>query len=323
MAKLRAAVIGVGYLGNFHAQKYTVCDDAELVGVVDANLERANEIAAKYNTKAVQDYREILPHVDLVSIVVPPAFHYQIARDCLLAGVHTLVEKPLTERVDQAEELIRCATANGRVLQVGHLERFNPVVLALRGHIRQPISIEAQRYAPYKLRGTEVDVVLDLMIHDIDIVLSLTDSPVSAIHSTGTAVATDSIDIAHARIEFENGLVAELSASRVSQEPARSMKVYEPDRYIALDYTNHELRIGVLDGDQELPATSELTFDSSTIKRTDVLMDEIHSFVAAVRHGSTPQVTGEDGKRALELAIDISLRINRYRATQKSAEDST
>lgn len=322
MSTLRAAVIGVGYLGNFHAQKYVECAGAELVGVVDSNPARAREIAAKYATRACTDYREILPEVDLVSIVVPPANHYQIARDCLLAGVHTLVEKPLTESVEQAEDLIHLATDGGLVLQVGHLERFNPVVLALREHIREPRVIETQRFTGYQQRGTEVDVVLDLMIHDIDIVLSLTQSAVSAIQSTGTAVVTDNIDIAHARIEFEDGMVAELAASRVSQEPARTMKVLEADRYLALDYMNHELRIGNLDHGEEQPAPSELTFGSESIGRTDVLMDEITSFVAAVSSGAAPQVTGEDGKRALELAIDISLRINRYRAPHASTEDS-
>ncbi len=320
MARLRAAVIGVGYLGNFHAQKYAQSEDAELVAVVDSDRARGEEIAAKYATLAVTDYRDILDRVDVVSIVVPPAFHFHIAHDCLSAGVHTLVEKPLTERVDQAEELIRCATENAVVLQVGHLERFNPVVLALRKHVRRPELIEAQRFTAYKTRGTEVDVVLDLMIHDIDIVLSLSDSPVEAIHSTGTAVVTDDIDIAHARIEFRDGLVAELAASRVSQEPTRTMKVFEGQRYIALDYMNHELRIGTIEDGRERQDLSEMTFETETIVRTDVLRDEITSFMAAVRSGTAPRVTGEDGKRALELAIEISLRINRHRATQASAQ---
>ena len=320
MGKLRAAVIGVGYLGNFHAQKYAHSADAELYAVVDTNPRRAAEIAEKYATRAATDYRQILAEIDVVSIVVPPAYHFDIARDCLRAGVHSLVEKPLTERVDQAEELIRCATENGLVLQVGHLERFNPVVLAMRKHIRNPRLIEAQRFSVYKTRGTEVDVVLDLMIHDIDIVLSITESSVASIHSTGTAVVTADIDIAHARIEFRNGLIAELAASRVSQEPARWMKVSESERYISLDFMNHELRIGTLDDGGEHPDVSEVTFETEMVSGTDVLMDEITSFIGAVRSGSTPRVTGEDGKRALELAIDISHRINRYRATQASPE---
>ncbi len=322
---LRAAVIGVGYLGNFHAQKYAACAGVELVAVVDTDSARADEIATKYGTRAVTDYRDILDQVDLVSIVVPPAYHFDIAFDCLAAGVHTLVEKPVTERVDQAEALIACATRAALVLQVGHLERFNPVVLALRKHIQRPRLIEAQRFAAYKARGTEVDVVLDLMIHDIDIVLSIADSPVSAIHSTGTAVVTSDIDIAHARIEFANGLVAELAASRVSQEPTRQMKVVEAERVIAIDYTNHELRFGTLENGHEQLDQAEVTFESETqtVTGTDVLMDEIASFVDAVRHGVAPAVTGEDGKRALALAIEISHRINRYRATQQRAHGTS
>jgi predicted dehydrogenase len=322
VAKLRAAVIGVGYLGNFHAQKYVQAAGVELYAVVDSDPRRAAEIGEKYGARAVTDYTEILPDVDLVSIVVPPACHFDIANNCLSAGVHTLVEKPLTERVEQAEELIRCAEENGLVLQVGHLERFNPVVLAMRKHVAKPHLIEAQRFAAYKKRGTEVDVVLDLMIHDIDIVLSITDSPVLAIHSTGTAVVTSDIDIAHARIEFQDGLVAELAASRVSQQPSRAMKVFEGSGYVSLDFMNHELEIGEIKDGRERHGVSEVTFETETVSGTDVLMDEISSFVATVRNGSTPRVTGEDGKRALALAIGISHRINRYRATHETPQQA-
>ncbi|MEQ8659807.1 MAG: Gfo/Idh/MocA family oxidoreductase [Gammaproteobacteria bacterium] len=322
---LRAAVIGVGYLGNFHAQKYVACPGVDLVAVVDTDAARAAEIAAKYGARALTDYHDVLDAVDLVSIVVPPAYHFDIAFDCLAAGVHTLVEKPVTERVDQAEALIDCATRAALVLQVGHLERFNPVVLALRKHIDRPRLIEAQRFAAYKARGTEVDVVLDLMIHDIDIVLSIAASPVTAIHSTGTAVVTSDIDIAHARIEFADGLVAELAASRVSQEPTRTMKVVEESRCIVIDYTNHELRFGTLEDGHEHLEQAEVTFESEarTVAGTDVLMDEIASFVDAVRRGVAPAVTGEDGKRALALAIEISHRINRYRAIQARAHGTS
>lgn len=314
MGKLRAAVIGVGYLGNFHAQKYAALEGVTLTAVVDTDPSRAAEIAARYSARPCTDYQDILGDVDLVSIVVPPAHHFDIARDCLEAGVHVLVEKPLTETVAQAETLIRLADDGARVLQVGHLERYNPVVAALRARIDTPRLIEAQRYSAYQVRGTEVDVVLDLMIHDIDIVLSLVPGPVRAIHSSGTAVATRSIDIAHARIEFANGCVAELAASRVSQEPARTMKVYQDGAYLTIDYMNHELRVGTVRDGRELPAGREVTFETETLVRRDVLMDEIASFVDAVRRGVQPEVTGEDGKRALEVAIEISHRINRYRA---------
>ncbi len=322
MHKLRAAVIGVGYLGNFHAQKYSLHPDVDLHCVVDSDGARAGEIAEKYATRAVTDYRSVLPELDLVSIVVPPAYHFRIARDCLAAGVHTLVEKPVTERVAEAETLIEQAGAAGLVLQVGHLERFNPVVVALRREVRAPRLIEAQRFAAYKKRGTEVDVVLDLMIHDIDIVLSMIASPVAAIHATGTAVVTADIDIAHARIEFANGSVAELAASRVSNEPARTMKVYEDGRYVAIDYMNHELHIGTVADGREHEDVNAVTFETEAVGSRDVLMEEIASFIESVRSGAVPRVTGEDGKRALALAIDISHRINRHRATRASIPDA-
>jgi predicted dehydrogenase len=321
MRALRAAVIGVGYLGNFHAQKYAQLDGIELLAVVDTDARRGAEVAAKYGTRAVTDYREILSDLDLVSIVVPPARHFTIAQDCLTAGVHALVEKPLTATVAEAEILIQIAAAQALVLQVGHLERFNPVVRALRERIDTPRLIEAQRFCAYKQRGTEVDVVLDLMIHDIDIVLSIVNSPLRAIHSSGTAVVTDDIDIAHARLEFASGCIAELSASRVSQEPSRVMKVYQRGGYLAIDYANHELRIGTVTDGREALEQREVTFETANIGSTDVLKAEIASFVAAVRHGALPEVTGEDGKRALEVAIDISHRIKRYRAAMSSTPD--
>ena len=320
MRNLRAAVIGVGYLGNFHAQKYAQIANADLCAVVDTDPARAEEIAAKYGTRAVTDYTRVLSEIDLVSIVVPPSRHFDIAYDCLAAGVHTLVEKPVTETVDEAEELIRLATDRGLVLQVGHLERFNPVVHALQERVTRPRLIEAQRFAAYQSRGTEVDVVLDLMIHDIDIVLSIVESPISAVHSSGMTVVTKDIDIAHARIEFDDGCVAELAASRVSQEPARAMKVYQAGSYLTIDYMNHEIQVGtVIDGHEE-PARREVTFETETVAGIDVLMAEISSFVGAVQSGSTPEVTGEDGKRALEVAIDVSHRINRYRAADTTPD---
>ena len=319
MGNLRAAVIGVGYLGNFHAQKYSQIEGVDLHAVVDTDPDRGREVAVKHGVFAVADFREIIDDIDLVSIVVPPAYHYEIAHECLRTGVHTLVEKPVTETVDQAEELIRLADEGALIFQVGHLERFNPVVRALRERITTPRLIEAQRFAEYQTRGTDIDVVLDLMIHDIDIVLNLVDSPMVAVQSSGTAVITQSIDIAHARLEFADGCVAELSASRVSREPTRAMKVYQDGSYLSIDYMNHDLHIGTAGEGGEEQDHSELTFETQNLIGSDVLMDEISSFVDAVRSGSQPEVTGEDGKRALEVAIEVSHRINRYRAANTVA----
>lgn len=319
MNKLRAAVIGVGYLGNFHVQKYLACAGVEVVGVVDTDEARAREIATKYRIPAHTDFLPLLAELDLVSIVTPPATHYRVARACLEAGVHVLVEKPVTETVAEAETLIDIATARGLVFQVGHLERFNPAVIALRKLLATPQRIEARRFAKYKKRGTDVDVVLDLMIHDIDIVLSLVDGELADIRCSGTTVVTGDLDIAHARLRFQNGCVAELSASRVHKEPVRSMNVYQRESYISVDYSNHALLVGKLDDSGHKREARDVTFETQSLVRTDVLMDEISSFVAAIAGGTQPTVSGEDGKKALALAVEISQRINHSRGARAAS----
>jgi len=310
MKKLRAAVIGVGYLGNFHVQKYLALPNVDLVAVVETDTRRRTEIGQKYNVAAYADYRDILQSVDLVSIVVPPDRHFEVARDFLEASVHVLVEKPVTETVAQAETLVRMASERQCLFQVGHLERFNPAVIALREKVTQPRFIGAQRFAPYKARGTEVDVVLDLMIHDIDIVLSLVRSDIVAISSSGQSVVTGDIDIAHARIEFADGCVAELAASRASRDQVRAMTIRQVDSYISVDYMHHQLLIGEIDYAGHADEHKEVSFETHNLSGTDVLMDEIRSFVGAVAEGSRPEVTGEDGKRALEVAVEVSRCIN-------------
>ena len=314
MANLRAAVIGVGYLGNFHAQKYAALPGVELIAVADSDAGRVAEVAARHGVAAVVDYRELLTMVDVVSIVTPPATHFPIAQTCLGAGLHVLVEKPVTETVAQAEALIALADRQGRIFQVGHLERFNPAVLALRPLIDTPARIETRRLARFKERGTEVDVVLDMMIHDIDIVLSLLREPVVAIEATGRAVATDSLDIADATLTFAGGCVATLSASRVHLEMVREMNVFQRNSWLSIDFANHALLSGTLDARGQRDAGQPL--DAQPLVRSDALMDEISAFVESVRRGSGPAVTGEDGKRALEIAVAISQRI------QHSGRDS-
>ncbi len=219
--KLRAAVIGVGYLGRYHAQKYAEFDDVELVGVADVDERRAAEIAAQFGVPGHSDYRNLFDRAELVSIAVPTEAHYAVARDCLAAGLHILVEKPVTETVEQAEELIALANQNARLFQVGHLERFNPALTALKGILRAPLFIESHRMAPFKPRGLDVNVVLDLMIHDIDLILNAVKSPLAELRATGAAILTDDVDIANARMEFENGCVANVTASRISREQLR------------------------------------------------------------------------------------------------------
>lgn len=310
MDKLRAAVIGVGYLGNFHVQKYLALPGVDLVAVVETDAVRRAEIARKYAVAAYADFRDVLHDVDLVSIVVPPDRHFEVAREFLRAGVHVLVEKPVTETVAQAEILIGLASRHQCLFQVGHLERFNPAVIALRERVAHPQFIGAQRCASYKARGTEVDVVLDLMIHDIDIVLILVQAEIVGISSSGQSVVTGDIDIAHARIEFADGCIADLAASRASQDQVRAMTIRQPDSYISVDYLHHVLLIGEINAEGRKDEHKEVSFETHNLSGTDVLMDEIRSFVGAVAQGLRPEVTGEDGKRALEVAVEISRGIN-------------
>jgi predicted dehydrogenase len=316
--KLRAAVIGVGYLGRFHAQKYAALSAAgsgvELVGVVDAHPETAQRVAKELGVAAFTHYDELLgssPKVDLVSVASTTETHHAVARDCLAAGVHVLAEKPITVTVEQADQLIALADARHLVLQVGHLERFNPAWLAVKDKIRRPIFIEAHRMAPFKARGTDVSVVLDLMIHDLDLILPLVGSPVTDLRASGVSVLTDGIDIANARIEFANGCVANLTASRTSTASLRRLRVFQHHEYISIDFGDR--RIGVsrkraaIDADDK----NEPPIDTETFQQPpgDALMTEIQAFVDAVRHGTQSVVSGREGRDALAVALEIDRMI--------------
>jgi predicted dehydrogenase len=307
MNKLRAAVIGVGYLGRFHAQKYASLEDVDLVGVVDASRERAEEVAAEVGTAAFTDYRQLLDSVDVVSIVVPTQYHYPVAKECLEAGCHILLEKPITQSVEEADHLIRLAEDRGLVFQVGHLERFNPAVLALEGVLKNPLFIESHRLAPFKTRGTDVTVVLDLMIHDIDIILSMVPSAIKLVNSMGVPVLSEEVDIANARLQFENGCVANVTASRVSRDAVRKIRIFQSDAYISIDYQARKISIFRKDdGGVPVPGLPNVSMEEKSFEQSDALLAEIRAFVDAVREGTVPVVTGEDGKRALELALQIN-----------------
>lgn len=308
---LRAAVIGVGYLGRFHAQKYAALAvanaDVELVGVVDARPETAQRVAQELGVAAFTDYRELLgatPRVDLVSVASTTETHHAVARDCLAAGVHVLAEKPITVTVAQADELIALADARQLVLQVGHLERFNPAWLAVKDKITRPVFIEAHRMAPFKARGIDVSVVLDLMIHDLDLILPLVASPVADLRASGVSVLTDGVDIANARIEFANGCVANLTASRTSTASLRRLRVFQHHEYISIDFG--ERRIGVTKKREAL-IEGEAPIDTETFQQPpgDALMTEIQAFVDAVRRGTPPVVSGREGRDALAIALQI------------------
>ena len=316
--KLRAAVIGVGYLGRFHAQKYAalgVAGGVELAGVVDSRPETARRVAQELAVPAFTDYRELLgalPKVDLVSVASTTETHHGVARDCLAAGVHVLAEKPITVTVAQADELIALADAGRLVLQVGHLERFNPAWLAVREKITRPVFIEAHRMAPFKARGIDVSVVLDLMIHDLDLILPLVGSPVVDLRASGVSVLTDGIDIANARIEFANGCVANLTASRTSTASLRRLRVFQHHEYISIDFGDR--RIGISRKREALidaVGKNEPPIDTEVFQQPpgDALMTEIHAFVDAVRNGTPPVVSGREGRDALAVALEIDRMI--------------
>jgi predicted dehydrogenase len=307
---LKTAVIGVGYLGRFHAQKYAALPQAELVAVADANKENAEKVAAECGTRAVSDYRELFGQVDAVSIVVPTQLHYQVARECLESGIHVLLEKPMTVTVAEADELIAIAKEKNLVLQVGHLERFNSAVLALKPVLTTPQFIESHRLAPFNPRGADVNVVLDLMIHDIDIIQNLVQSPIKQIDANGVSVLTEEHDIANARITFESGCVANVTASRVSMKPQRKMRIFQPEAYISIDFQDKVLSVH-RKGDKEMfPGIPEITSEESIFDNSDAILAEAEAFIAAINSDTAPPVTGEEGRQALDTAIRISELLN-------------
>ena len=313
MQKVRVAVIGVGYLGRFHAQKYAQLEECELVAVVDARQEARDAVAAEVGTRALADYESLLGQVDAVSIVTPTAMHFPVAREFLKAGAHVLVEKPITETPQQARELIDLADRHGRVLQVGHLERFNSAILGAEEHLRAPRFIECHRLAPYKERGTDVSVVLDLMIHDIDIVQTLVGSAIESIDAVGTPVFSEDVDIANARIRFANGCVANATASRVSLKTERKMRVFSDEAYVSIDL--QQKIVTVIRKRPGAPAAGQLpvTIEERNFEPGDALKAEIHSFLTCIQQGKSPVVSGEAGLAALETAMQITSQVQKGR----------
>ena len=298
--RLRTAVIGVGYLGRFHAEKYAANPAAELVAVADVDPARARAVAAALGVEAVTDYRALAGRIDCASVAVPTQLHHAVACDLLDAGVDVLVEKPLTMTVDEGKALLELAVRRGRVLQVGHLERFNPAIRALDGIVREPRFIECHRLAPFTERGTDVDVVLDLMIHDLDVILSMMPSPLRSVEAVGAPVLTNSVDIANARLRFANGGIANVTASRVSLKRERKLRIFQPDAYLSVDYGERRVLICRREpGPDGLPA---LSLEEREVPEADALGSEIDAFLSAVRERETPPVTGWDGLRALEVA---------------------
>ena len=306
MEKINVAVIGVGYLGKFHAEKYASLPYINLVGIVDIDEMRVQEIAQHCNTTGYTDYKPLIGKVDAVSIVTPTALHFPIAKAFLENNAHVLLEKPITNTVEEADELITLANKHNLVLQVGHLERFNPAIISLQEILDQPLYIESRRIAPFKLRGTDVNVILDLMIHDIDIIQAIVDSPLEKIDAIGAPVLSDQNDVANARLQFKNGCVANVSASRVSLRSERKLHIFQHDAFIALDLQNKSLGIYRKGTGEMYPGIPEIVSQKKLYEKSDALYEEIVSFIDSVRNDSPVLVTGEDGKRALATAIKIT-----------------
>jgi predicted dehydrogenase len=303
---LRTAVIGVGYLGRFHAQKYKQIASSALVGVVDANLETAQRVAAELNVEPFDDYRVLLDRVDAVSIAVPTPLHFEVAKAFLDRGVHVLVEKPITATVADAQALVELAARKHCVLQVGHLERFNPAIVAAAGILKTARFVESHRLAPFKTRGTDVSVVLDLMIHDIDLIQELVGAPIVAIDAAGSAIFSGDLDIANARIRFANGCVANTTASRVSLKQERKIRIFQDDAYLSIDLQQKILTVIRKKSDAPVESPAQVSIEEQSFEQGDALLDEITAFLKAIRDESSPVVTGEDGLRALQTAMQIA-----------------
>ncbi len=311
MKKLRVGVIGVGYLGTFHAEKYAEMEEVDLVGVVDINKHQAEKVSAKLSTVPYQSYRDLMGKVDAVSIVVSTPAHFTISKDFLENDIDVLIEKPMTTTIEEADELIRIAASRDLIIQVGHLERFNPAVIALRNFAKEPMFIESDRLSVYKERGTDVSVVLDLMIHDIDIVLSFVKSEVKSIHAAGIPVISEHVDIANARIEFENGCVANITASRISTRDERKIRLFQRDAYLSVDFANHEVTIVSQDGGSEGSLIPGMGIKQFSFSKGDALNDELKAFVKAVIQREAPEVTGQVGRDALKIALAVVDRIGK------------
>ncbi len=314
--KVRVAVIGAGYFGALHAQKFARLRGADLVAVCDSHHERAEAAAAETGAVAITDYRKVLGLADAAVVAVPTAQHFEVAKACLEAGLDVLVEKPMCETLAETDALIRLAKRRRRILQVGHLERFSPVIDALIAHSKRPRYIEAQRTSPFRGRGLDTTVMLDMMIHDLDHIMRLAGAPLAEIDAVGAPVLTDSEDIANARLRFANGCVATLGASRIGGKVSRRLRVFQPDRYLIADMAEHKLTVlhPIKGGNGVLPS---LTGDDRHFPQSDLLLLQAKDFVDSVKSRKKPRVTGEDIRPVLAAAIEITKIMREWRAQWK------
>ena len=317
MEKLKVGVVGVGYFGQFHAEKYAKIEDVDLVGVVDIDASRAKEIAKRYRTQSLFHHTDLFNKVQAVSIAVPTPFHYSMTKDFFLRGIDVLLEKPISNTLEEADELIGLAESKDLIFQIGHLERFNGALSGIGGRIENPLFIESHRLGPFSGRGADVDVVLDLMVHDIDIILSLINAKVRQFEAVGIPILTRYSDIANARIEFENGCAASLTASRVSKEKIRKTRIFQPDGILSIDYLSQRLSLSkkaIPFGKEEMP---EMVAEEIPVEKIDLLEAEIRSFLQSVKDRKKARVSGSDGKRALALALQIIQKIDDFHGKKK------
>jgi len=307
--KLRAAVIGVGYLGRFHAQKYKLIQDVDLVAVCDARPDRGQAIAKEVATEFVDDFKKLKGRVDLITVAASTRSHYEIAKWCLENHIAVFVEKPITVTSEEAQILVDIAEKNEVTLQVGHVERFNPAMTSAEKVLKNPLFIEVHRLAPFTPRGADVDVVLDLMIHDLDVISSLVKSEVKSVSAVGVPVLTKLVDIANARIEFESGTIANITASRVSMQTTRKFRVFERDKYLSIDFGKGSVDLLTKTGEWADGGIPPLNHESWSLEKGDALLAETQSFVDCVRDKKRPVVSGEDGRNALRLAEKILEKI--------------
>jgi predicted dehydrogenase len=301
--RTKVAVVGVGHLGSRHARVYAESPNAELVGVADVDLARARAVAESHGVRAVADFTELTPEIDAASVAVPTVSHREVTARLLGAGIHVLVEKPIASSLSEAREMVDLARENARVLAVGHTERHNPAVEALLRGASDPRFIEVHRLGSFSPRSLDIDVVLDLMIHDLDVVAALVGEEVSSLEAVGVPVLTGRVDIANARLRFSNGCVANITASRVSQERVRKLRFFEPERYVSLDYQKQEAisyRLVRPPG-----ASPEIRRDDLEVVQDEPLRRELEDFLHAVATGGSPKVNGESGLKALELALEV------------------
>ena len=303
---LRAGVIGVGYLGRFHARIYNDMEGVDLVGVADTDRETADRVANEYDTRAFYDPMALLDEVDVVSVVVPTSLHRKVAVPYLEKGIHMLLEKPVASTLEDARVIVEMARKHGATLQIGHLERFNAGIMALADHVNEPRFIEAHRLGPFVERATDVDVVTDLMIHDIDIILSLVGDKLTSVSATGTPVLTDHVDIANARLEFANGAVANVTASRVSNKKFRRIRVFGRNSYRVINFVDQQLEVAYPGDIPEGQNYPEIVYETHGITPSQPLDAELEHFIDVIRQGGEPLVTGEDGMEALRVAMLVT-----------------